>query len=178
MAERGNELRDITLALDLEPILGHDRSLRERLKATVERGNAVHRIRIADRLDREGVRKGKGHPLGQLARNRLGFDAQDRGKPDQGAAFLEQYRGGLQALHEAIERVQANHPPQPSHPECERCLSVEASNVAHQAGLRRTCFCSACAPDGLPPRETWGLPEPPLAVGETRGPSRRFDAEK
>jgi len=72
LAAVGVELDDIIAELDLPPAAVDLH--RGRLVQTVETGHAKQRAQIAQRLNREGVRKGRAHALLSLARNRLGFD--------------------------------------------------------------------------------------------------------
>jgi hypothetical protein len=77
----------------------------ERVEHVVRTGNARHRVKVAQRLEREGVRKGKAHSLLSLARNRLKFDA---AVPPPGASYLDAANGAADRLLELLERLSQN----------------------------------------------------------------------
>src|SRR5687768_14953665 len=76
LADLGVESEDIVTSLGVPLPLQKDPAFQARLAGVVELGHARHRIAVARRLEREGVKKGKPHSLLALARARLKFDQQ------------------------------------------------------------------------------------------------------
>lgn len=72
LAEIGAELNDILAFLGIGKALAAENA--EKLRDTVERGHGVHRVRLSQRLEKEGVRRGKVTVLLAGARRHLGYD--------------------------------------------------------------------------------------------------------
>lgn len=128
MAEAGVPLEDILDSQDVPQTARSNHALMARVEHVVRVGNAKHRVSVARRLEREGVRRGKAHSLLSLARNRLKFDASG---PPPGPPHLERIAnatGSLMAIMEKLERAASGPNPPAWAVVCIRCGGEKGSD--------------------------------------------------
>jgi hypothetical protein len=107
LAEKGVDGPDILAALDVPKALQSKPEFQDRFGRMLEKGHALHRIAVARRLEREGIRRGKPHSLLALARNRLKFD-QQQANEKEGLALLAAVIGARERLTMEIEKILRN----------------------------------------------------------------------
>jgi hypothetical protein len=107
LAALGVDGVDIVAALDVPKDLQRKPEFQARLADVVAKGHAQHRIAVARRLEREGIRRGKPHSLLALARNRLKFD-QQHATEKEGLALLAAVVGARERLVMEVEKILKN----------------------------------------------------------------------
>jgi len=107
LALMGVESPDIVTTLKVPPAVQQQPEFQARLAQIVEMGHAQHRINVARRLEREGIRRGKPHSLLALARNRLKFD-QAKASELEGLAIFAVVQGAAERVMAQLERIIAN----------------------------------------------------------------------